>query len=115
MPLAFENMTCELNIFNMAKQVKDEGEIHEVSCIESLVEDCMQTLFHSNPLESWLVSPTALEYNLYEEIESLYSSLEVSEIYELSKWASKFEELAPNKNKFLPSSVQSLTLELISQ
>ena len=35
MQLAFGNMTRELNIFNIAKQVGDEGEIQEVSSIES--------------------------------------------------------------------------------
>ena len=43
MRLAFGKMTCELHIFNVAKQVRDEGEVQEVSSIEIIVEDCMQT------------------------------------------------------------------------
>ena len=39
--LVFGNMTCELNIFNVAKQVGDDGEVQEVSSIESIMEDCM--------------------------------------------------------------------------
>ena len=38
MRLAFGNVTCGLNIFNVEKQVGDEGEVHEVSCIDSLVQ-----------------------------------------------------------------------------
>ena len=98
--------------FNVAKQVGDEGEIHEVSCIESLVENCMHTSFYSDPLESCLVSPIALEYSLNKKIEYLYSLLDTSEMCESSKWAPKFEELPPNKNKILPSNVQPPTLEL---
>ena len=93
MTLAFGNMTCELNIFNVANQVGDEGEIHKVSCIDSLVQDCMQTSLYIDPLKSCLVSPIAMEYSLSEEIESLYSLLELSTVCELNKWAPKFEEL----------------------
>ena len=71
----------------------------------------MQTLFHSNPLESCLVSPITLEYSLDEEIESLYYLLKVSEMCELSKWAPKFEEFPPSENKILPSSVQPFILK----
>ena len=105
-------MTCDLNIFNLAKQVGDEGEIHEVNCIDSLVQDCMQTSLHTNPLESCIVSPTALEYNLSEEVESLYSLLELSEVGEMNKWTPKFQELPHNDNKKFPSIVHPPTLEL---
>ena len=73
------------------------------------MENCMQTSFYSNPLESCLVSPTSMEYNLNEEIEYLYSLLDASEMCELRKWAPKFEKLPPNKNKILHSSVQPPT------
>ena len=105
-------MTCELNIFNVAKLIGDEGEIQEVSCIDSLVKNYMQTIFHFDPLKSYLVSPTTLEYSLDEKIESLYFLLEVSEMCELRKWTPKFEKLTPNENKILPSSIQPPTLEL---
>ena len=106
MRLAFGNVTCELNIFNVLKQVGDEGEIHEVSCIERLVQDCMQNSFFTNPVESWLVSPTSVEYALTNEIESLYSLLELSEACEVKGWTPKFEELPPSEVNMLPSSVQ---------
>ena len=83
-------MTCELNIFNLAKQMVSEGEIHEVSCIDNLVQDCMQTSFLTDPLESCLVFPTYVDYSLSDEIESFYSLLELSEVCELNGWAPKF-------------------------
>ena len=107
MRLAFDNMTCELNIFNIDKQVEDEGKVHEVSCIDS-----MQTSLLTDPLESCLVSPTSVEYDLNNEIEYLYSLLELSEVCDIKGWTPKFEELPPSEVKILPSSVQPLTLEL---
>ncbi|XP_057459241.1 uncharacterized protein LOC130749898 [Actinidia eriantha] len=76
--LAFGNVTLELNIFNVAKQVGDKGEIHEVSCIDSIVQDHMTTSFLSDPLESCLVAPPTLEYSLSLEVEYLYSLLDVA-------------------------------------
>ena len=72
----------------------------------------MQTSFCSNPLESCLVKPTTLEYNLNEEFGSLYSLLDTSEIFELSRWTPKFKELPPNENKFFSSNFQPPALEL---
>ena len=73
----------------------DEGEVHEVSCIDSLVQECMQTSLLIDLLESYLVSPTSVEYDLSDEIESLYSLLELSEVCELNGQTPKFEELTP--------------------
>ena len=83
MRLAFGNMTCELNIFNVAKQVRDKGKVHEVSYIDSLVQDCLQTSLLTDPLESCLVSQTSFEYALSNELESLNSLSELSEVCEI--------------------------------
>ena len=99
-------MTCKLNIFNVAKQVRDEGEIQKVASMESIVEDCMQTSLYSDPLETCLVNPTTIVYSLNEEMKLLYSLLDITEICELNQWAPKFEKSPPNENKLLPSSVQ---------
>ena len=74
-------MTCKLNIFNVSKQVGDEGEVQEVSSIESIVEDCMQTSLYFDPLETYLVNPTTIECNLSEEVKQLYSLLDTNEIF----------------------------------
>ena len=98
MRLDFGKMTCELNIFNVAKKVGDEGEVQEVSSIESIVEDYIQTSIYSNLLETCLVNPTTIEYSLSEEVKQLYSLLDTNEICELKQWAPKFETLLPNEN-----------------
>ena len=41
MRLAFGDMTCELNNFNIAKQIGDKGEIQEINNIKSIMEECM--------------------------------------------------------------------------
>ena len=56
MRLAFGNMTYELNIFNIAKQIRDKGEVQEVSSIENIVKDYMQTFLYSDPLEACLAN-----------------------------------------------------------
>ena len=61
MRLAFGNMTWELNIYNIAKQIKNEGEVQEVSSIESIMENYMQTSFCFDQLEACLVNPTTIE------------------------------------------------------
>ena len=109
---AFGKMTLELNIFNVAKQVGDKGEVHEVSCIDSIVQGHMTTSLLSNPLESFLVVPSSLEYSLSPEVEYLYALLDVAELCELNGWPPRFEELPPIKEKILPSSVKTLKLEL---
>ncbi|XP_057502691.1 uncharacterized protein LOC130786401 [Actinidia eriantha] len=112
MRLKFGNMTCELNIFNIAKQIGDKGEIQEINSIESIVEECMQTSLYSDPLELCLINPTNIEYNLNEEVKQIYSLLDTNEVFEFNSWAPKLERLPPNENRLLPSSVQPPTLEL---
>ena len=55
-------------------------------------------------MKSCLVSPISLKYNLSDEIESLYSLLELSEVCELNGWAPKFEKLPPSEIKMMTSS-----------
>ncbi|XP_057491359.1 uncharacterized protein LOC130777083 [Actinidia eriantha] len=112
MRLKFGNMTCELNIFNIAKQIGDKGEVQEINNIESIVEECMQTSLYSDPLELCLINPTNIEYNLNEEVKQIYSLLDTNEVFEFNSWAPKFEKLPLNENRLLPSSVQPPTLEL---
>ena len=107
-------MTLEINILNVAKQVSDKGEVHEVSCIDSIVQGHMTTSLFSNPLESCLVAPSSLEYSLSPGVEYLYSLLDVAEMFEVHGRALRFEELPLTEEKILPSNVQTLKLELKS-
>ena len=78
-------MTCKLNIFNIAKQIGDEGEVQEVSSIESIMEDCMQTSLYSDLLEACLVNLTTIEYSLSEEVKKIYSLLDTNKICEVNQ------------------------------
>jgi hypothetical protein len=44
MKLSFENMTLEMNIFNICKQPGDDNDLQEVDFIEKLVHDQFQTI-----------------------------------------------------------------------
>ena len=43
MKLSFGNMTLELNVFDIAKQPREEEELHEVNCIESLTQNMFES------------------------------------------------------------------------
>ena len=98
-------MTLELNIFYFAKQAGNKGDIHEMSCIDSIVQGHMTTSLNSDPLESCLVAPLSLEYNLSLEVEYLYLLLDMVDLCEVNGWAPRFEELPPIKEKILLSNV----------
>ena len=70
--LVFGNMTLEIKNFNVAKQVGDKGEVHEVSFIDSIVQGHMNTLLFFDPPKSCLVDPSSLEYSFSSEVEYLY-------------------------------------------
>jgi len=43
MKLSFGNMTLEMNIFNICKQLEDDNDLQEVDFIEKLVYDQFET------------------------------------------------------------------------
>ena len=51
MSITFGNMTLDLNIYNVASQLGDDEEIHEVNLIESLIKEHVNTQLYSEPLE----------------------------------------------------------------
>ena len=54
MKISFGNMTVELNIFHISKQVLDNEDICEVDMIESLVHDTFLQSSYEDPLEACL-------------------------------------------------------------
>ena len=54
MKISFGNMTIELNIFHISKQVLDNEDICEVDMIKSLVHDTFQQSSYEDPLEACL-------------------------------------------------------------
>ncbi|XP_057513183.1 uncharacterized protein LOC130795179 [Actinidia eriantha] len=110
----FGNMTCDLKIFDVARQVGDEGSIHEVNYIDTIVQHHIDTELLSDPLLTCLVNLPTTDYTLSPEVEHIYSLINVEIIQEIQGWTSKFENLPPIMERALPSNVQPPKLELKS-
>jgi len=67
MKLSFENMTLDMNIFNICKQPGDDNDLQEVDLIEELVYD---------QLESTL---SKIEFDESEELQTIYSQEEITD------------------------------------
>jgi hypothetical protein len=67
MKLSFENMTLEMNIFNICKQPGDDNDLQEVDIIEEIVYD---------QLESTL---SKIEFNESEDLQMIYSQEEITD------------------------------------
>ncbi|GFY82758.1 hypothetical protein Acr_02g0009980 [Actinidia rufa] len=71
---SFGNMMCDLKIFDLAHQVGDEGNIHELVCLRWIT----------------LLSP---------EVEHAYSLINMEEVQEIQDWMPRFEKLPPITKK----------------
>ena len=69
----FENMTLDLNIYNVDFQLGDDEKLYEVNLIESLIEEHVNTQLFSEPSETSL---TQEERDFLEFLEPLEVSLE---------------------------------------
>jgi hypothetical protein len=67
MELSFENMTLEMNIFNICKQPGDDNDLQEVDLIEELVYDQFE----------YILSKTELDES--EELQMIYSQEEIKD------------------------------------
>ena len=67
MKLSFENMTLEMNIFNICKQPGDDNDLHEIDFIEELV---------FNQFESTL---NKTKFNESEDLQTIYSQEEIKD------------------------------------
>ena len=61
MTLSFGNMTVNLNIFNVIKEIGDDEDICKVNVIESVVQEFVDHFSCGDPLKSCLVSPKCVE------------------------------------------------------
>ena len=112
MALSFGNMTMNLNIFNVIKEVRDDEDICEVNVIESVVQEYVDHFSCDDPLKSCLVSPKCVKEVTTPKMEFLYSILEHKEAMETNGWTPRFEELPPIKERVLPSKEKPPKLEL---
>ena len=112
MTLSFGNMTVNLNIFNVIKEVRDDENICEVNVIESVVQEYVDHFSCDDPLKSCLVSLRCVEEVTTLEIEFLCSIPEHSEVMETNGWTPRFEELPLIEERVFPSKEKPPKLEL---
>ena len=82
MTLSFDKMTVNLNIFNVIKEIGDDGDVCEVNMIESVVQNYVDHVSHDDPLKSCLVSLSYVEEVTTSELEFLHSIIEHSQVME---------------------------------
>ena len=112
MTLSFGNMTVNLNIFNVIKEIGDDEDVCEVNMIDSIVQNYVDHVSYDDPLKSCLVSPSCVEEVTTSELEFLHSIIEHSEVLEANGWAPRFEKLLPIEDRVLPSEEKPPKLEL---
>ena len=61
MTLSFGNMTVNLNIFHVMKEIGDDEDVCEVNMIESVVQNYVDHVSYDDPLKSYLVSPSCVK------------------------------------------------------
>ena len=111
MTLSFGNMTVNLNIFNVIKEIGDDEDVCEVNMIESVVQNYVDHVSYEDPL-SCLVSPSYVEEVTTSKLDFLHSIIEHSKVMEANGWAPRFENFPPIEDKVLPSEEKLPTLEL---
>ena len=112
MTLSFGNMTVNLNIFNVIKEIGDDEDVCEVNMIESVVQNYADHVSYNDPLKSCLVSSSCVEEVTTSELEYLHSIIEHSKVMEANGWAPRFEKLPSIEDKVLPSEEKAPKLEL---
>ena len=112
MMLSFGNMTVNLNIFNVIKEIGDDEDACEVNMIESVVKNYADHVSYDDPLKSCLVSPSCVEEVTTSELEFLHSIIEHSEVMEANGWAPRFEKFPPIEDRVLPLEEKPPKLEL---
>ena len=61
MTLSFGNMTVNLNIFNVIKEIGGDEDVYEVNMIESVVQNYVDHVSYDGPLMSCLVSTSCVK------------------------------------------------------
>ena len=109
MKISFGNMTVELNIFDISKQVPDNEDICEVNMIGSLVHDTFLQTSCKDPLKACL---TRFDYNLDTEksIEEVHALLDYVSLLSIDSWQPKVVPLPLPSSPF-PSVVEPPKLD----
>ena len=114
MTLSFGNMTVNLNIFNVIKEIGDDEDVYEVNMIEYVVQNYVDHVSYDDPLKSCLVIPSCVQEIAIFELEFLHSIIEHSEVMEANGWAPRFEKLPPIEDRVLPLEEKPPKLEFLT-
>jgi hypothetical protein len=108
MKLTFENMTDELNIFNIYKQpaIDDDEEIVEVDMIQNLVESKFAHSIISDPIGACLLNPNSDDI----ELDMANDILDANQVMDTNRWNPCFEDLY-NSIKTHPSNFKAPKIE----
>ena len=112
MTLSFGNMTVNLNIFNVIKEIEDDEDVCEVNMIESVVQNYADHVSYDDPLKSFLVSPSCVKKVTTSELEFLHSIIKHNEVIEANGWAPRFETFPPIEDRVFLSEEKPPKLEL---
>ena len=85
MKISFGNMTVELNIFHISKQVLDNKDICEVDMIESLVHDTFLQSSYEDPLEACL-NLFGCNFDIEHSIEEFNALLDFVPLLSIDSW-----------------------------
>ena len=103
MKISLGNMTVELNIFHISKQVLDNEDICEVDMIESLVHDTFLQLSYEDPLEACL-NLFGCNFDIEHSIEEINALLDSVPLLSTNSWQPKVIPL-PLSSSSPPSAV----------
>ena len=112
MALSIGNMTVNLNIFNVIKEIREDEDVCEVNMIEYVVQNYVDHVSYEDPLKSCIVSPSCIEEVTTFELDFMHSIIKHSELMEANGWAPRFEKLPPIDDRVLPSEEKPPKLEL---
>ena len=110
MKISFGNMTVELNIFHISKQVLDNEDICEVDMIESLVHDTFLQSNYEDPLEACL-NLFGCKFDIEHSIEEVNALLDSVPLLSTDGWQPKVTPL-PLSSSPPPFAVEPPKLEL---
>nr|XP_034903990.1 uncharacterized protein LOC118041005 [Populus alba] len=108
MKLSFGNMTVEMNIFNVSKQIGEHEDIREVDWIQTICQEHFEREWVKDPLERTLINDERL-YSLEcvdEEVRELETYLDPMPIMSIGQWTPSFEPLISPQVKVEASLVQ---------
>ncbi|KAL9387950.1 hypothetical protein Peur_021074 [Populus x canadensis] len=108
MKLSFGNMTVEMNIFNVSKQIGEHEDIREVDLIQTVCQEHFERECIKDPLERTLIHDErfcSLEC-VDEEVRELETYLDPMPIMSIGQWTPSFEPLISPQVKAEASLVQ---------